>query len=239
MAICSNCGVELNDNTPNCPLCGQNLTGITDKDAIEQLNRQIMPQFVSEIEPLNPKQKARLAWEIATLMLFSAVVVVLFVDLVANRQITWSVYPIIVTGTVWILASLVSFFYKSLVVLFLGGYIDLLLLLFLVDVASRRLPWFAALGLPITSCFFLIIGVLGLIAPRITRRGLNIPAFMLFGIGLFCMGIEATIDWYFFSTVEFSWSALVTISVSPVAIILLFVHYRLRKYVDLKRFFHL
>ena len=239
MALCSHCGVELHDNTKRCPLCGLALDGTSDEDVIEQLNRQIMPEFADEIKPLNAKQRARLTWEIATLMLFSAVVVVLFVDLLSNRRISWSVYPIIVTGCVWILASVISFFYKRPAVLFFGSYADVLLLLLLIDVASRRLPWFVPLGLPIVSCLFLIVGVLGLMAPRINRRGLNIPAFILFGIGLFCIGIESTIDWYFGHSIDPSWSALVMISVSPVAIILLFIHYRLRKYVDLKRFFHL
>jgi hypothetical protein len=237
MAICDKCGVEVDDSALKCPLCGRDLKdGQTET---EQVNRQILPEFVDEIKPLNAKQRARLVWEIASLMFFSAVIVVLFLDFIANRRITWSVFPIIATGCAWILASLVSFFRKRPVVLFVGAYLDTLLLLFLIDITSKRLPWFLELGLPISSCFFALLGILCLMGTRIRRRGLNIPAFILLGIGLFILGIEATLDWYLYQSIFLSWSALVLVSVSPVAAILLFVHYRLRKYVDLKRFFHL
>jgi hypothetical protein len=220
-----------------CPLCGLELAG--EPVETEQVNMQIMPEFADEIRPLNAKQRKRLVWEISSLMFLSALVVVLFVDFIGNRRITWSVYPIIATGSAWILASLISFFHKRPLVLFLGTYVDTLAFLLLIDIASRRLPWFLQLGLPIASCFFLLMGILFLIIPRMRRRGLNIPGFILFGIGLFIVGIEATLDWYLYHAIFLSWSALVLVSVSPVAGILLFVHYRLRKYVDLKRFFHL
>ena len=239
MAICDRCGVEVDESASQCPLCGGGFGGCEPETGGEQANRQILPEFSDEIEPLSTKQRATLAWEISTAMLFSAVVVVLFVDFLAHRRITWSVYPIIVTGSVWILSGLVSFLYKHPVLLFFGSFLDVLAMELLIDIASGRLPWFLELGLPITACFYLIIGILGLVSPRINRRGLNIPAFFLIGMGIFTMGIEATIDSYLWREVSLSWSALAAISVSPVAIILIFVHYRLRKYVDLKRFFHL
>jgi|SaaInl7_200m_RNA_FD_contig_21_1252271_length_959_multi_5_in_0_out_0_2 hypothetical protein len=239
MVVCDRCGVEVDESASLCPLCGSGLEGTAPETLADQANRQILSEFADEIKPLSTKQRARLTWEISTAMLFSAVAVVLFVDFLANRRITWSVYPIIVTGSVWVLAGLVSFLYKHPVLVFFGSFLDVLAMEFLVDIASQRLPWFIQLGLPITACLYLILGILGLISPRINRRGLNIPAFFLIGMGIFIMGIEATIDWYLWKHVVLSWSALAAISVSPVAVILIFVHYRLRKYVDLKRFFHL
>ena len=239
MALWKWCGVEIDDSAETCPLCGRGLNAGDVLGENEPVNLQIMPEFVDEIRPLSVKQRTRLVWEISTLMFISAVIVVLFVDLISNRRITWSVYPIIATGFAWVLSSLTSFFYKHPIVLFLGAYIDALALLLLIDIASGGPLWFILVGLPITSSLFLVLGILGIIAPRIERRGLNIPAFILLGIGVFTMGIEVTIDWYLFHIFSLSWSGLVLVSVSPVAIILLFIHYRLRKYVDLKRFFHL
>ncbi len=237
MAICERCGVEVDDTALKCPLCGSDMAG--DQTDAEQNNVQFMPEFADEIRPLSTKQRSRLAWEISTLMFLSAVVVVLVVDIITNRRITWSVYPIIATGCVWLLATVIIFLYRRPVLLFLGAYADTLVFLALIDITTRRLPWFFELGLPISSCFFLLVGILCLVMPRTQRRGLNIPAFILFSVGLFTVGIEATLDLYFNGEVLLSWSALVLVSVSPVVGILLFVHYRLRKYVDLKRFFHL
>ena len=237
MAICDRCGVEVDDSAKNCPLCGRDLTGeIKDN---EPANIQLMPEFVDEIKPLSVKQRARLVWEISTLMFIFAVVVVVFVDFISNRRISWSVFPIIATGSAWVLASLASFLYKHPLIIFIGAYVDTLVFLILIDIASRRLPWFLQLGLPISSWFFILLGILLIVGSRIKRRGLNIPAFILIACGLLTLGIEATLDLYLYQTVTLSWSALVLVSVSPVAGILLFVHYRLRKYVDLKRFFHL
>ena len=237
MAICETCGVEVDDSAVKCPLCDGQLKGGGGRN--EPGNVQLMPEFAEEIRPLSTIQRARLVWEISSLMFLSAVVVVVFFDFIINRRLSWSVYPIIVTGSAWILSSLISFFHRRPLVLFFGAYADSLILLFLIDIASQRLPWFVQLGLPISSCFFLLLGVLCFVGSRISRRGLNIPAFALFATGLFIVGIEATLDWYLFRSITLSWSALVLVSVGPVAGILLFVHYRLPKYVDLKRFFHL
>ena len=239
MAICKRCGVEIDDSAETCPLCGTELGGGGEQQENGSVNLKIMPEFANEIRPLSTKQRARLVWEISSLMFLSAVIVVLFVDLISNRKITWSVYPIIATGFTWIISSLISFFYTRPLVLFLGSYIDLLAFLLLINLAATENFWFVPLGLPIASCLFLILGVLCIIVPRIERRGLNIPAFILFGAGIFTIGIEATVGWYRFGSFSLSWSGLVLVSVSPIAIILLFIHYRLRKYVDIKRFFHL
>ena len=235
MAICERCGVEIDDSATKCPLCGLSLGEKPDEEHV----KLILPEFADEIRPLTKKQRARLAWEISSLMFLSAVVVVLVVDFIMNRRITWSLYPIIATGSVWILSSIIIFFHRRPLVLFLGFYVDTLLFLLLIDIVSARLPWFIQLGLPISSCLFALSGVICFITVRSNRRGLNIPAYVLFGIGLFTVGIELTLGWYLFHAARLSWSALVLVSVSPVAGILLFVHHRLRKYVDLKRFFHL
>jgi len=237
MAICEKCGVEVSGSAGKCPLCGLRLPG--DREESEPANVQIMPELTDQIRPLSAAQRARLVWEIATLMFFSAVIVVLFVDFISNRRVTWSIYPIIATGSMWVLASLISFFYRHPLVLFFGSYLDTLVFLGLIDIVSRRLPWFFQLGLPISTCFFVLLGVLCFTGLRMKPRGLNIPAFVLLACGVFTVGIEATLDWYLYKAVALSWSGLVLVSVGPVALILLFIHYRLRKYVDLKRFFHL
>jgi len=237
MAICEKCGVEVSGSAGKCPLCGLRLPG--DREESEPANVQIMPELTDQIRPLSAAQRARLVWEIATLMFFSAVIVVLFVDFISNRRVTWSSSPIIAPGSMWVLASLISFFYRHPLVLFFGSYLDTLVFLGLIDIVSRRLPWFFQLGLPISTCFFVLLGVLCFTGLRMKPRGLNIPAFVLLACGVFTVGIEATLDWYLYKAVALSWSGLVLVSVGPVALILLFIHYRLRKYVDLKRFFHL
>ena len=239
MKVCDHCRVEVDESAIHCPLCGRPLNGDRPEDVIEQINRQLMPEFADEIKPLSAKQRARLSWEIATLMLFSAIAVVLFIDLLTTHRVSWSVFPMIVTAAVWILASLISFFYRHPLVVFIGCFADVLALEVMIDFAAGGRWWFIQLGLPITACFFLIVGILGILSPRIDRRGLNLPAFILIGVGMFTMGIEVTLDWYLFRQIILSWSALAMISVSPVAFILLFIHYRLRKYIDLKRFFRL
>jgi hypothetical protein len=54
----------------------------------------------------------------------------------------------------------------------------------------------------------------------------------------FCIVAEVFIDKYLSDVVDIRWSAIVAVSVLPIALVLLFVHYRMKKGKRLDSYFH-
>jgi hypothetical protein len=70
-------------------------------------------------------------------------------------------------------------------------------------------------------------------------KGFNILAFAFVILSGFCIVSEVFIDKYLYDTVEIRWSAIVAVSILPIALVLLFVHYRMKKGKRLDSYFHI
>jgi divalent metal cation (Fe/Co/Zn/Cd) transporter len=70
-------------------------------------------------------------------------------------------------------------------------------------------------------------------------RGLNIIASIFIALSGFCIVTEMVLDKYFNGAVDIRWSLIVSVSILPVALVLFFYHYRLKKGNRLDSFFHI
>jgi len=69
-------------------------------------------------------------------------------------------------------------------------------------------------------------------------RGFNILAIAFLVLSGFCMISEVFIDKYVYARVDIRWSAIVAVSIFPISLVLLFVHYRMKKGKRLDSYFH-
>ncbi|MEA2069797.1 MAG: hypothetical protein U9O98_00750, partial [Asgard group archaeon] len=67
------------------------------------------------------------------------------------------------------------------------------------------------------------------------RKGLNLPAFILFGIGGICIGLDMIVMSYINSRLTIGWSLFVITPCVIIGVFFLYLHYRLAKKVDIKR----
>jgi len=70
-------------------------------------------------------------------------------------------------------------------------------------------------------------------------KGLNIIAAALIVLSGFCVITEMVLDEYLNGMIDLRWSLITAISILPVALIISFYHYRLKKGNRLDSFFHI
>ena len=143
MPICKNCGVEIEENQALCPLCG--LPPGEEPESTEK-GEASTPFILSE-----KRESTRiLVWEIFSFTALSAILIVFVVDFAYGLNITWSRYPLVCLGFIWITFFLILKVKRRIGLLFFLMLINLLLFLFLLDLSMPRGSWFWTLAFPLT-----------------------------------------------------------------------------------------
>lgn len=241
MAFCKNCGVELEGNMNFCPLCGEPVSA---KDSIQKERVKFRrsdkeEKMVSDYNALTKKQKRKLFWQLSAIILVSGIIVSFVIGLVMNNQITWSKYVMTVCLIVLANITFLAFWQKRVLLLLSGSFISTSVLLILLEWYSRNISWSITLGIPLLLAAYLVtLGLIGLI--RISgQRGLNLIAYTLIALGLLTVCTEGIISLNMNNRLSFQWSIIVLACILPVSVILLFIHYRLKRATDLRKFFHI
>lgn len=232
MPVCKHCGVNVEAVTGPCPLCKQPLDGTS----TEQIN---YPFEQSDTTRLSKTQRIRIFWELTTILHFSALVVTFLIDLITNKQLTWSLYAITSIVASYIYITLLSFTLKRLWIFLPGLLINTLGFLLLTDLYNNGLEWFINPGLPLTGFFVLFLGLVMIYVGRTRQRGFNIIGAAALAVGLYCILTETFIKLALPGPVSLSWSVIVAASILPFSLLLFFFHYRLKRGTSLRRFFHL
>ncbi|MDD4713519.1 MAG: DUF6320 domain-containing protein [Bacteroidales bacterium] len=240
MNVCNYCGVELDVEMNYCPLCGHEsntpvVTGskVTNKESKETRTK------VYDFEELTQLQKRKIVWELAAIVLISGVVASFIIDLFINKQVTWSKYTITIGLVLLINTSLIIFMQRRFFLLLSGCFISTSLLLVLLDLFNLNLDWGLSLGIPIIFFLYIVLFFLSILIRKSRQKGINIIAYSLIAAGILCLCIEGIISLHLYNLLKFQWSVIVLVSVIPVSAILLYIHYRLKRVTNLKKFFHI
>src|SRR4051794_4201509 len=89
MNICRNCKVELEHDMNLCPLCEHPLNTYSIQGQLKQGNQQSL----LDDEILKSSQK-KLLWQVTTVVLGLTMVVTLLLNIILNKAVSWSEYPI-------------------------------------------------------------------------------------------------------------------------------------------------
>lgn len=233
MSYCTNCGVELDDDLVTCPLCGLTIG----KETVVKTNEQ-SEYYPSDIILLHKEETRRHIWELSGIISFSGIAVCTIVDLVIHKSLTWSLYADTSVLASWICLTLILLAFRKYFLIFPGLLLTILTTLFLFDLFSPSVNWFFGLGLPITVALFIAVVIIMLLWKVAHFRGFNILAIAFLVLSGFCIVTEVFIDKYVSGRVDIRWSAIVAVSIFPIALVLLFVHYRMKKGKRLDSYFH-
>jgi hypothetical protein len=233
MSYCTNCGVELDNELISCPLCGF-AAGKEDKTE----NTLKSEHYPSDIILLYKKETRRHIWELSAIITFSGIMVCTIVDFVIRKNLTWSLYADTSILASWIFLTLILLTFKKYFIIIPGFLLTILATLFLFDLFSPPVNWFYGIGLPVTLAFFVCISIMVTLWKVAHFKGFNILAFAFFVLSGFCIVSEVFINKYLFNRVDIRWSAIVAVSLLPIALVLLFVHYRMKKGKRLDSYFH-
>lgn len=201
---------------------------VTDRDKI-----------IRDFDRLTVRQKRMLFWEISGIILLSGIVVSLIINFIVIRNITWARYNVTASLVLFANISVLTFWRNRPFLLFAGSLAANSAFLFLLDIMSSNIGWGEEIGIPIlVSLYLLLGGVVWLIG--ISRYlGFNILAVLFSALGLFLICIEAIVSHYFLNAIHLSWSVIAAVSMIVISALMLYVHYKLKMGIELKRFFHI
>ncbi len=233
MSYCTNCGVELEEELTSCPLCGYSVGNAEISKADD--NQVFSP---TDIIILHKKETRKHIWELSGIIAFSGIAVCTIVDLVIHKSLSWSLYADTSILASWICLTLILLAFRKNFIIIPGLLFTILLMLFLFDLFSPPINWFYGIGLPVTLALFISVSIVVLLWKVAHFRGFNILALAFLVLSGFCIVSEVFIDKYMTGKVEIRWSAIVAVSILPIALVLLFVHYRMKRGKRLDSYFH-
>ncbi len=240
MKTCPQCGVELDEQMSVCPLCRTVLDHPAPvSETGSSMDDQTDRKFYLDYSRLTYQQKRKLFWEMSGIILFSGILVTLIIDFVTTASITWSRYTVTVFLVMYVNITLLSFWRHKLLFLLGGSFLSTSTLLVLLDMYNKRIGWGSQLGVPLLLAFYLIVLLLTMLTRATKHKGFNILGYCFLAAGLMSMCIEVILSRYFLKDITLSWSLIVFACMVPVALILFFLHYRLNRGMDLRRFFHI
>jgi len=239
MDYCKNCGVALDENMENCPLCGQNiheesLSSETISDKTTE-NKEVYPQF----DRLTKNQRLKFIWELSGIILLSVIIITFFIDFIINKGITWSKYSISTSLVLLVNTTLFTFLRKQKFLFLIFSFLSTTLLLVLFDWYNQNIGWAIQLGIPLLFSFYFWIFLLAIITKYNKHHGLNILAYYFLATAFLSICIDGIITYYQTNGLHLQWSIIVIACLIPISAILLYIHYRLKKEIYFKRFFHI
>jgi hypothetical protein len=240
MKTCPKCGVELDEHMQSCPLCGYaDFNSLLDPEdntvAYDKQNDKLLYDYVK----LTKNQKRKLFWELSGIILLSSILITLIIDTVTSGSITWSRYTITICLVLFTNITLLSFWRHKVLILLGGSFLSTSVLLVLLDMYNKRIGWGTKLGIPLLLSLYTIIFILTSLIRVTKQHGFNVIGCFFVAAGVLCVCTEGILSLYLMEKLTLSWSLIVFACMLPVAAILFFIHYRLNRGTDLRRFFHI
>jgi hypothetical protein len=230
--ICKGCGVQLDDDMKVCPLCG---TSVVSGELRKTVTLPINKEETTKGEKKNVLQQ--ILWQITAVLLLSAIVATLIINLSIHGRITWSIYPISICLMVFSYASLIALWRTKMFFQLLGGWIISAMVLLVIHWNIQE-DWPLKLALPLLSAVNVVGLLLNFILIRLKAKGLNVLAIFFVFIAILCLLIEGIVSFYFEESVNLQWSIIVAACLLPVTAAILFMYFRTRNNAELQKIFH-
>lgn len=235
---CKICGVELEDDMLHCPLCGYPVNNAGEAGDLTRVAVTRSSYATGGTNTMSQPDKKRV-WEIISITLLAATVATFLIDFILNKRITWSEYPVAICLIIFSYISLLAFVRRSLLFEIAGGFIISSILLSILDALTQGISWAFRLGIPLLfSVNFIVVAFIGTIR-RTKHKGINLIGWGFIAAGILCMCTEAILSFFTTGALRLQWSVIVICCIVPVAIVLFYMHARLKKGRDLERTFHI
>jgi hypothetical protein len=224
--------VELEADTLICPLCGEPVGNASTNTQIAYGRRT----FYGYKEMTKLQKKS--TWEIVSIILLSAAITTFIVDFIINRHITWSEFPVAICLAVFCYVSLFAFWNQTTLVEMAGGFILSSLCMVILDLFTTGIQWSVKLAIPLLFAGNVITASLIVVIRQSKYKGINLIAYAFLGAAILCLFIDGNLSFFRTGLFQIGWSVIVTACTIPVVIVLLFIHFRLKKGRSLERTFH-
>jgi hypothetical protein len=239
MAICVNCGVELEDDMKHCPLCGTK-AGVSPNTKLKA-SMWMEDESLHRIESIKPEDRSllhRIMWQVTSILLFSGIISTVIIDLTINGLITWSVYPITICAIIFTYSTLFEFWRTKKIYQIMVGLLISSTIFFVLDFPLSPSNWPTHLGVPLLCAVNLVAATLIVAINKSKQGGLNIIAYTCVAMAVLCISIECILCLYKSGNIVLRWSVIVSACLLPVTTALLFMHHRIKKNPNMEKIFH-
>lgn len=240
MINCRNCGVELDERMNFCPLCGAPVF-IKDPDKREKLIKEkteVSTRLKTEIATLDKTQKTKFFWEITSIIVAASIIPAVALNIIVNSYLSWSLYVLVGCLTVFAYITVLSFIKNGWAIMLSLFFINSIALIF-IDLIDYSVEWSVKLGIPALASVCMILAGVILAIRHTPEKGFNIIAYFFLASAILSAAVDILITLYVENRFHLSWSVIVFVATLPVAFILLYIHYKLRRGTDLRKFFHI
>ncbi|RPE09193.1 zinc ribbon domain-containing protein [Chitinophaga lutea] len=230
---CKNCGVELENDMLVCPLCGQPVDGSPAAAAAAADHELRVPK------PGMTKKRRKFTWDIVSLILGSGMAAAGIVNYIISRSITWSEYTTAVGLVIFCYASVFAFFSIGIMAEMGLGFFLASLGLIVLDWFTGGVTWATRMAIPLLVSVNVVVMAFMRVERSARHKGVNLIAYAFVAAALLCLCVEGILSYFMWGYWRLNWSVIVAACVAPVALVLLFVHFRLRRGRNLERVFHI
>ncbi|MFW5813896.1 MAG: DUF6320 domain-containing protein [Spirochaetota bacterium] len=242
MTKCKNCGVMIEDGLDECPLCGEPVTeeARRQKETQQEQGNALRPGASVEPEDENTVRSAKIwLFEMVSLVAFTAGIVIFAADFAFDFALSWSLYPLLAIGFVYLVVAALIGFVRTPVVLLSVETAIVAGFLLLLDLLIGEQAWFLELGLPITLLVALVTGVVAFLISRLRLNALQGVAVGLLGAGFLVVGMEFVINRALRDELVVSWSLIAFACTLSLFFLILFINKRLReRHAEFRKIFH-
>jgi len=221
--------VILDEGLEICPLCKSGPEDDHDE------NNEVYP---SDILDLSERKSRIYMWELSAIIAFSANLICIIVDMVIVKGLNWSLYSVTAITGLWLFITSFTFLLKRPAMLGMSLAITTLAMLVIFDLLSPPMEWFVGIGLPVSLSFWALFAFFIFIMNKLRSKGFNVLAIVFIELSALCIIIDIFIDMALTKNINIDWSAITAATLGPVAGVLFFMHYRMKRGKDLRSFFH-
>ena len=191
MNHCRRCGVEVDENLGNCPLCG----------AFVSEEKQ---ESIYEYPQINLKTKRQLVFKICMFITLFTVALVLAINVAVNHTVSWSLHVIFGLAIVWFAVGRSTIKRLNVRKHLTWNFLAVIALLFYINIWSSKMqnPWSFTLGAPIAVLTWATVLEILTFAHKGGRGNYMIALTKLFVLSAICIGISylwlGKCDWGWF-----------------------------------------
>ncbi|MCG8453346.1 MAG: DUF6320 domain-containing protein [Spirochaetales bacterium] len=235
MPYCSRCGVEVEPQTPECPLCDAPIQRLPGDDSRPWPHDEA-PKHSAPA--LSADERQALAKSITSLGFLIPVAIVLTVDWFVTRSITWSLWPLVTLGAAWLWALIPIALGRKPHLMITSITVVGIALLWGLGWLSGSVRWVITIGMPLVIIAGILANLILLLARHRKHIGSNLAGWILIAITILNICADVLVRLNFQLSGVPGWSLIVAATLLPVAALLLYLHYRPSRKARLRRYFH-
>lgn len=218
MSYCVNCGVELEQSLPECPLC--NTPVMNPKELYDAKRNSPYSNDRGQVDVVKRRDFGLLIAIVLSATALSCLLLNLFV-------FTGSMWSLFIIGVcmVFFVLSIPAFFYSKLPIyislMFDGVAVGVYLYMISFNTSTNR--WFFSLALPIVVLVTILVEIFALLLQILPVSFITTALYFFAEAAVFCIGLELLIDRYLGRPLMLFWSAVVLTVCSVIAVMLITV----------------